>query len=46
MKPKKRSTITNKKCFKKPNINKPLQLVDKTIVTTKEKTHNTIEDPV
>ena len=46
MKPKKKSTIVNKKCTKKINTNKPLHFVDKTIVTTKERTHNTIEDPV
>jgi len=46
MKPKKKSTIVNKKCTKKTNPNKPSNFVDKTIVTTKERTHNTIEDPV
>lgn len=46
MKPKKKTTTNNKKCTKKPINSKPMHFVDKTVVTTKEKTYNTIEDPV
>ena len=42
MKPKKKPVVSNKKNSKKPLSSKPLLLIDKTIVTTKEKTHNTI----
>lgn len=42
MKPKKKSSTSTKKTSKKPLTSKTLFLIDKTIATTKEKTHNTI----
>jgi hypothetical protein len=44
MKPKKKATSTVKKASKKPVAAKPIVLIDKTIATTKERTHVTIED--
>ena len=46
MKPKKKSSVGPKKGVKKSLPTKPLVLIDKTVATTKERTHNTIEDPV
>ena len=42
MKPKKKIAMPSKKPLKKVTNHKPLLLVDKTVVTTKEKTQNTI----
>ena len=46
MKSKKKNSVPSKKPSKKPVPNKQLWLVDKTIATTKEKTYNTLEDPI
>lgn len=46
MKPKKKSSAGQKKTVKKLLPTKPLIVIDKTVATTKERTHNTIEDPV
>ena len=46
MKSKKKGSNPVKKTTKKPAQKLPLFLIEKTVVTTKEKTHNTIEDPV
>jgi len=44
MKAKKKNTHVSKKTNKKTLVTKPVLISDKTIVTTKEKTHTTIED--
>lgn len=46
MKPKKKTSVPNKKTSKRIAPNKPIVVIDKTVATTKEKTHNTIEDPI
>lgn len=42
MKNKKKTSVSSKKMPKKTAIHKPFLLVDKNLVTTKEKTHNTV----
>lgn len=46
MKAKKKINPSTKKPAKKPLPRPQLLFVDKTLVTTKEKTHNTLEDPI
>lgn len=46
MKSKKKTSVGPKKSMKKTLQAKTLMVLDKTIATTKERTHNTIEDPV
>ena len=43
MKTKKKNSVPSKKSSKKPTSVKPLMQIDKTIVTTKEKTFTTLE---
>jgi hypothetical protein len=42
MKPKKKTTVSMKKNVKKAMPRADLFLVDKTLITTKERTHNTV----
>lgn len=44
MKPKKKPSSTTNKTVKKSQPAKPVIFIDKTAVTTKEKTHVTLED--
>lgn len=42
MKGKKKTAAAGKKAVKKVIPSKPIMLIDKTLITTKERTHNTI----